>query len=197
MNTARRIVLAAAMAACIGRAEASFVVTFLEDGGDVYAIGVGNLNYSDLVFVGEESGPNFLDSAGGSLLLGPAPAKGARAYSGGITGPATFGTGAFAAVDAGVSYTPDEGGGGIDGAAGLLYVPASYASDDPLTLFAVWTGVTFAKLGLTPGTFTWTWGTSNPDSLTVIVSAVPEPSSLGLLALGALALAGVARRRAA
>jgi PEP-CTERM motif len=53
---------------------------------------------------------------------------------------------------------------------------------------------TFATLGLTPGTYVYNL-TNELDNITLnIGSAVPEPSTLGLLGLGLLGL-GVMRRR--
>jgi hypothetical protein len=56
---------------------------------------------------------------------------------------------------------------------------------------------TFASIGLTPGTYTWTWGSgSNADSLTVQIgpAAVPEPASVLVVEVGFLGLAAVRHR---
>jgi hypothetical protein len=60
-------------------------------------------------------------------------------------------------------------------------------------------GKTFSSLGLTPGTYTYTWGTGGPDhTLTVQIGPVPEPSSALVAGFGALAGLGAwARRRRA
>jgi hypothetical protein len=55
-------------------------------------------------------------------------------------------------------------------------------------------GQTFASIGLTPGTYTWTWGSAiNADSLTVQIgpAAGPEPASVRAVGLGLLGLAAV------
>ncbi len=59
-------------------------------------------------------------------------------------------------------------------------------------------GATFSSLGLTPGTYIWTWGSgADADSFTmnIGVSSVPEPASLMMLGTGSLAILGFARRR--
>ena len=62
-------------------------------------------------------------------------------------------------------------------------------------------GGTYALMGLTPGTYTWSWGTpgQNFDSFVLdihpVPESVPEPSTLALLVAGLLGL-GVSRRKA-
>jgi hypothetical protein len=67
-------------------------------------------------------------------------------------------------------------------------LPQGYVSGDPLSDSATYTGATFASLGVTPGTYVWTWGSgADADNFTLQIgpTAAPEPSSLLLLA-GAL-----------
>ena len=69
----------------------------------------------------------------------------------------------------------------------------------------MWDNATFASLGVTPGTYTWTWMTATasdpPDqSFTLDVvspTATPLPAALPLFAggLGALGLFGWRRKR--
>jgi hypothetical protein len=60
--------------------------------------------------------------------------------------------------------------------------------------FDIFNNSTFASLGLNPGIYTWTWGTGvHADSFTINIGgliSVPEPSSLVLLATGAVGLLG-------
>jgi MYXO-CTERM domain-containing protein len=55
---------------------------------------------------------------------------------------------------------------------------------------------TIAGLGLTPGTYTYTWGTGGTaNSLTINISGVPEPASLTMAATAAALIGGLAIRR--
>jgi hypothetical protein len=56
---------------------------------------------------------------------------------------------------------------------------------------------TIAGLGLTPGTYTYTYG--DPDTFTIEIGATPLPAALPLFAtgLGALGLLGWRRKRKA
>ena len=77
-------------------------------------------------------------------------------------------------------------------------VPFEYVPGDPLSGTSVYARATFASLGVTPGTYVWTWGSgANADSLTLQIGhapAVSEPASMALLALGVAGL-GVRRWR--
>jgi hypothetical protein len=83
---------------------------------------------------------------------------------------------------------------GVAGLSGSIYVPRNYVSGRPLMSTLTWDNATFASLGVTPGTYVWTWGSgANAGSFTLRV-AVPEPAKLGLITFGLLG-AGFARRK--
>lgn len=74
-------------------------------------------------------------------------------------------------------------------------------SGAPLSGSSTFANQTLASLGVTPGSYVWTWGSgANADSptLNIIAPAVPEPSSLVLAGMGSLAAFGRVwgRRRA-
>lgn len=75
----------------------------------------------------------------------------------------------------------------------ILILPTDYVSGSMLPAgSAIYPGHTIASLGLTPGTYTWTWsiGTASIDSITLNIIPEPSPSLLFLLVLGG----GVVRR---
>jgi hypothetical protein len=93
------------------------------------------------------------------------------------------------------------GTGDIVGIGGVqLLVPSGYVSGTALSSSATWNSATFASLGVTPGTYFWTWGTglnqNQNQSFTLQLgpTVVPDAgSTIGLLIL-ALAALFVARR---
>jgi hypothetical protein len=75
----------------------------------------------------------------------------------------------------------------ISGSGGVLSVPSGYASDNPLSDTATYDTATFSGLGVSPGSYVWTWGSgAHADSFTLQIgpAAVPESSSLLPLAGG-------------
>jgi hypothetical protein len=116
----------------------------------------------------------------------------------GISGPTSFGTGNFTPV----SSESGQFAGIIDGItigslSGAVLVPDGYTSGSTLTSSATWDSTTISGLGLTPGTYIYTWGSvanGTADSLVVEISS-PEPSSLILLGMGGVGLLGYGWRR--
>lgn len=114
------------------------------------------------------------------------------AYTG-FTGPTAFGSG-------GSAYATNSTGDDvyIDAPDAFFAVPTGYQSGNLLSNTNIWDNATFASLGMTPGTYVWTWGSGAEQSFTLNV-AVPEPAVLGMFGLGVLLIGGFAtlRRRTA
>ena len=174
-------------------ARAAYVENLQEVGSDVVATGSGTINTSGLGspgFGGEAGG--YLNPSQSFVLVGGPTGGGETAiYNTSITGPSSFGSGG------GIAGTTSSGD-----PVGLFYpdqinVPLGYVSGDPLSSTSTFAGETLSSLGVTPGTYTWSWGDgSTADSFTLVdTAAVPEPASLGLIGVGCLSL--LARRRRA
>jgi len=70
-----------------------------------------------------------------------------------------------------------------------------YVSDTALSSSATWLNNTFASLGLTPGTYVWTWGDGGANERFVLDITVPDGgSTVCLLGCALLGLVGLRRR---
>lgn len=171
-------------------AQAAYVATLDEIGPNVFATGSGSFNLTALTLFGSGTAP--------SSFIGPSPASlvlssGNTTTYRNISGPTSFGSGAsFSQAN---SATGNVVGFQIT-SVGSLFVPAGYVSGTALgTSTATWNNATFASLGVTPGTYVWTWGSgANADSFTLQI--VPEPATWLLLGIGATVFAASQRRRA-
>jgi hypothetical protein len=111
---------------------------------------------------------------------------------GGFTGPASFGSGL-------ALFVANTGSGdfvGINAAfGGNLFVPQGYVSGAALSDSMTFNNATFAGLGVTRGTYVWTWGAGANQNFTLQIGAVPDGgSTVSLLGFGLLGLAGLRRK---
>ena len=153
-------------------------------GPDVVATGTGILDLTGLTF--DDSLPTSgtglrpgSPTSGPLVGLGPIPGANANRYfSTPFSGPANFGPGTTfdpAGGGAGdlVVIEPNFGAGPI----GLLWVPAGYVSGNPLSDRMTFNNQTFTSLGVTPGTYEWSWGLGTNQNFTLDIPAagVPDP----------------------
>jgi PEP-CTERM motif len=168
------------------RAEAAFVAVFTEDGSNVVASGSGTINLTDLTFA--QTLPGELTQAAVNPSL-PGYASGisdtTALYDGDISGPTSWGAG-------GVTLASSSFGdvvGLYHTKVFFLLVPDGYTSGSPLSSNATYAGASFASLGVTPGTYGYSWGLgTNADTLTVEIggagSPVPEPATWTMMLMG-------------
>jgi PEP-CTERM motif len=172
-------------------AKAAYVVTIEEVGSDVVATGSGSINFDALDFWGDEEDPSLIEASEGALVIGPAIPTDDIYYSG-IAGPAV-------AFGGGDEFFADSGSGAVVGlgtfeetTGGVIAVPEDAVSGAPLGIStATFANATLMSLGLTPGSYQWTWGSGpTADRFTLEIatergaSAVPEPGTWAMLLLG-------------
>ena len=165
-----------------------FTVTLKQVGSNVVATGNGPINLTGLTFSNISGGGAGIVANLGDVIM----TSGSSDLYRGFTGPTNFGRGNFFVADTG-SGDPS----GIGGGDGSIWVPAGYVSGDPLTNSMTFNNATFASLGVTPGTFVWTWGTGANQNFTLIIGGAGVPdggSTISLLGFALLGLAALRRR---
>jgi hypothetical protein len=176
-------------------AQAEVTITITQVGSDVVASGSGSLDITDLTSPSAFSFEAAMNPKSAAVIEGVTASTAMDQYSV-STNPSQIGTGLFTKASTGSGNQF-----GVEGA--TLLVPTGYVSGSSLSALDTYAGQTFSSLGLTPGTYTWTWGTgAHADSLIVQVGpagspAVPEPSTAILALSGAVAFMtyGWTRRR--
>lgn len=191
-KTIRPLILASlALIFAAMHAGAAYVLTLQQTAGNVVATGSGSFNLAALT-LNENGSTGFaanLFPSFAQVILG-VESPDVDAYTG-ISGPGSIGSGGSIefANSASGDFT------GVDDDL-YLFVPHGYTSGAQLSGTATWTSATLGSLGVTPGTYTYTWGSgATADSLTV--NAVPEPSTWEMLLSGVGLLLYFRSRRAA
>ena len=174
-----------------------YVVKMVQQGNDVVATGSGEFDLTGLVRLGASSSfGGFVSPKFGSSSVGQAAPIDVYSY-GAFTGPTAYGPGNITLATSSSGdpvFIAPLGGFGIPSP--FLIVPRGYVSFTGLLGDATWSNATFASLGVTPGTYVWTWGSGAGQSYTLDI-VVPEPAALGMFGLGVLligAFVGLRRR---
>lgn len=163
-------------------AQSSFIVTLQQEGNNVVATGSGAFDLSPLTFVfNSPTSGTAVNPSEGNLNVGQSGSI--DIYSSpSITGPTEFGSG----LDTQASV----GSGGFVGLSENVdewLLPHGYVSKAAISDSSTWDNTTLTALGVTPGTYLWTWGPSNADSYTLdVVAAAPEPSAFWCIFWGLL-----------
>ena len=147
-------------------ARAGYIEDIQEVGSDVVATGSGSINtaaFTGPATTGEQSTLN--PSTGLAIVGGPPLGSGANIYFGSVAGPGSFGSGG--------GVFPTTSSGDLVGIAdpSSVIVPVGYVSGSSLSSTSTFAGETLSALGITPGTYTWTWGAgATLDSYTLVAT---------------------------
>lgn len=153
--------------------QAGIILTVSEVGSDVILTGSGSANTADLTNINGTSGGGYIYSDY-AIIRTATPASGFDYYSG-ISGPTTLGS------VSGVAPSSSTGDMiGVYGRNGYIYLPDNYVSGTALSGSSTFANKTIASLGLTEGTYEWTWG-SGPTADSLTLNVIPEPSVLALV----------------
>ena len=129
----------------------AFTITIEQVGPNVVATGTGAINLAGLSFFNPGSvGTASVWPVTGRISMSSMSGGNADTYIG-FTGPSSFGGGdvALANFSSGDVFAFD-----LD----AMFLPSGYVSGNPLSDMAIYFTATVASLGLTPGTYVWTWG---------------------------------------
>ncbi len=176
-------------------AEAAYRVSIQQVGNNVVATGSGSVDVTGL-----NTNPRGVDRARvwasyPGLNLGPTVYTNFDWYIGPVSGPRSLGSGS--------EFIASSGTGVLVGFAVLysiaLAVPVGYVSGAMLGIStATWNNASFASLGLTPGTYVYSWGSGqHADTFTVQIgtpAALPESGTTAVLLCTAIAALFVVRR---
>jgi hypothetical protein len=152
-------------------AQAAYAVTLEEVGTSVVATGGGTLDTNDLTLLTDFGAGARIQPNEAAIITGPV--TGSEFVYSRVGGPTNFGTGGLTNASSGSRDLV-----GIDGGTSSLFVPENYVSGSLLSDSSTYANLTFSDLGVTPGTYLWTWGSGDHfDSFTldIVASAVPAP----------------------
>ena len=169
-------------------AQANYIVTLQQVGPNVVATGMGKINLNGLTPQPRGVSASLIQPSLGDIVTGHAANCDVWGFT--ITGPSNFGMG--------TGELQDNGTGDIvgmlfnGGNKPSLVVPVAYNGTD-LSNSRTFSDATFASLGVTPGTYVWTWGNGLPSqSFTLQIGSLGGPgvpdsgSTVSLLGFGLL-----------
>ena len=187
----RNLMLGLVMAAMSpSAAEASLILNLSESGGNTVLTYSGYINTVGLVPVATSSTTaSSMQPSSGQIMKGPATDL---FFTNSSSGFQPFGSGGL------VNPISESGSAVLTnfGSPAILGLPAGYASGAPITGSMTFVG-TFAALGITDRrSYTFSWGAGGAGSSVTlnVASAVPEPATMGVLAIGSV-LGGYTYRR--
>lgn len=176
-------------------ARADFTINFTQVGNDVVASGSGSFNFNEAsARSGGSLSSRYVYPSRAIFISVPGTATFIDMdVSNNFSGPSNFGTG--------LSTTATSNSGNYIGLLAedqVVRISLAYYQNPGglMNTTTTWANTTLSALGLTAGTYVWSWGTSSPESFTINVdNSVPEPSTHLLFAIGAVTFVIVLHRR--
>ena len=172
-----------------------YVVTLKQVGTDVVATGHGEFSLAGLT-QNNTDGPveriPGVDPSHGTITSVDTDYDFFVSGTNTLTGPSSFGIG-------GTTFGSSWSGSGAGMESLQLLVPGGYGSGGLLTNSETFADTSFADLGITPGTYFWSWGTAADQTFTLQVGpvTVPEPMTATLFAFGLAGATALRRRKRA
>jgi hypothetical protein len=161
---------------------AGYTVMLEEVGPNVVATGSGALNVTGLTFFGSSISASWIVPYHSDIELGAQtyPYSGPFNVDGyspvAISGPNSFGSSVGVVSSSGTGLQVGIGVSGNASTADIL-VPVGYVSGTFMMSSATFDNQSFASLGVTPGTYVWTWGDGPNQGFTLdIVSPTGLPA---------------------
>lgn len=179
--------------------QAVYTIQLVEVGGDVVATGSGSLNMTAVDIKTQALHSAFIIPSASWLIVGQTVGTQVDYYlMQNFVAPLSIGT------NSNLLYATGGSGGNVGVSLSGVTVPKDYVSGTPLpATTSTWAGASLASLGITPGTYTWSWGSGADADSVVLYAGAPEPPQavptlgeyavLGLASL--LAMSGVACAR--
>jgi hypothetical protein len=147
-------------------APSGFTVTISQVGSDVVWNGSGSFNLAALSSIAGSNMGSVYSPSFGLWIIGPNAST--DQYSGVTTYPSSFGSGTVAFV---TSSSGSTFGVILVGSERVLNVPSGYVSNTTISGSATYETQTIAGMGLSSGTYTWSWGVgANVSSITMIIN---------------------------
>jgi len=165
---AATVVIAVTWELSLRSAQADYIVTLEQVGPNVVATGSGAFDLTGLSFVGTFASGAAMNPSTSILAV----ASGTVDDYVTISGPSSFGTGG-----ATVASSSSGDAVAISGPTGEFFVPHGYISGQVLSDSSTYNNATFSSLGVTPGTYVWTWGPGADQKFTLEIK-FPTPNNI-------------------
>jgi hypothetical protein len=164
-------------------AQGGYLVTLQEVGSDVVATGSGILDTTLLAInVNPTFAPGLVQPNAAAINTGPTGFTSNAALLGNlVSGPTNFGSGGQTLASSGSGDTV--GFALLPPGQFSLFVPQNCQNRGtcgPLSDTSTYPNASCASLGITPGTYTWTWGSGADQNFTVQVGAAPASQLLNI-----------------